>query len=55
MAAIGYAMSSEEHRPSDLVRHAHQAEGTGFTFALISDHYHPWVNRQGQNPRANAS
>ena len=50
MAAIGYAMSSEEHRPSDLVRHARQAEEAGFTFALISDHYHPWVDRQGQNP-----
>jgi G6PDH family F420-dependent oxidoreductase len=50
MATIGYAMSSEEHRPSDLVRHARQAEEAGFTFALISDHYHPWVDRQGQNP-----
>src|SRR5207248_1103414 len=22
----------------------------GFTFALISDHYHPWVDAQGQSP-----
>ena len=47
---LGYAMSSEEHRPNDLVRHARQAEEAGFTFALISDHYHPWVDRQGQSP-----
>ena len=47
---LGYAMSSEEHRPNDLVRHARQAEEAGFTFALISDHYHPWVERQGQSP-----
>jgi G6PDH family F420-dependent oxidoreductase len=47
---IGYALSSEEHSPNDLVRDARCAEETGFTFALISDHYHPWVGRQGQSP-----
>ena len=47
---IGYAMSSEEHLPNDLVRHARRAEESGFTFALISDHFHPWVDRQGQSP-----
>lgn len=50
MAEIGYAMSSEEHHPTDLVRQAQQAEAAGFTFALISDHYHPWVDQQGHNP-----
>jgi coenzyme F420-dependent glucose-6-phosphate dehydrogenase len=43
-------MSSEEHLPNDLVRHARRAEETGFTFALISDHFHPWVDAQGQSP-----
>jgi G6PDH family F420-dependent oxidoreductase len=47
---IGYALSSEEFRPNDLVRQARMAEERGFTFALISDHYHPWVDRQGQSP-----
>lgn len=47
---IGYAMSSEEHLPNDLVRHARMAEETGFTFALISDHFHPWIDDQGQSP-----
>lgn len=47
---IGYALSSEEHTPNDLVRNARMAEDAGFTFALISDHYHPWVDRQGHSP-----
>jgi coenzyme F420-dependent glucose-6-phosphate dehydrogenase len=47
---LGYALSSEEHGPNDLVRNARRAEETDFTFALISDHYHPWVDAQGQSP-----
>ena len=47
---IGYALSSEEHRPLDLVRHAQRAENAGFPFALVSDHFHPWIDRQGQSP-----
>lgn len=50
MAEIGYALSSEEHSPNDLVRYARMAEETGFTFAMISDHYHPWIDRQGHSP-----
>ena len=47
---IGYALSSEEHAPNDLVRYARRAEEVGFTFALISDHFHPWIDRQGHSP-----
>ena len=47
---LGYALSSEEWGPSELVELAEQAERTGFSFALISDHYHPWVERQGNSP-----
>jgi coenzyme F420-dependent glucose-6-phosphate dehydrogenase len=47
---IGYALSSEEHRPADLVEYARRAEEAGFEFAAISDHFHPWVDRQGQSP-----
>ncbi|HMQ55654.1 MAG TPA: TIGR03557 family F420-dependent LLM class oxidoreductase [Anaerolineae bacterium] len=50
MIEIGYALSSEEHHPRDLVQAARQAEEAGFTFALISDHYHPWVEQQGHSP-----
>jgi coenzyme F420-dependent glucose-6-phosphate dehydrogenase len=49
MTEFGYALSSEEHPPNDLVRYAARAEETGFSFALISDHYHPWIDRQGQS------
>jgi G6PDH family F420-dependent oxidoreductase len=47
---LGYTLSSEEHAPSDLVRFARRAEEVGFTFSLISDHIHPWIDRQGQSP-----
>jgi G6PDH family F420-dependent oxidoreductase len=49
---IGYALSSEEHGPLDLVRFARGAEEAGFAFAGISDHYHPWTQEQGQSPFA---
>jgi coenzyme F420-dependent glucose-6-phosphate dehydrogenase len=38
MTHIGYALSSEEHTPNDLVRNARMAEEAGFEYALISDH-----------------
>src|SRR5919197_2684858 len=50
MVEIGYALSCEEHRPGDLVRFAAAAEAVGFPFALISDHFHPWTDAQGQSP-----
>jgi G6PDH family F420-dependent oxidoreductase len=50
MAQFGYSLSSEEHLPNDLVRYAQRAEEVGFTFAGISDHFHPWVDKQGQSP-----
>jgi coenzyme F420-dependent glucose-6-phosphate dehydrogenase len=50
MVKIGYALSSEEHGPQDLVRYARRAEETGFEFALISDHFHPWIDKQGHSP-----
>src|SRR5688500_12873183 len=50
VVSIGYAFSSEEHRPNDMVQHAQLAEQAGFTYALISDHFHPWVDAQGQGP-----
>ncbi len=47
---FGYALSSEEHPTADLIRNAAAAEEAGFEFALISDHYHPWVDAQGYSP-----
>jgi coenzyme F420-dependent glucose-6-phosphate dehydrogenase len=50
MLEIGYTLSSEEFGPNDLVGLAAGAEEAGFTFALISDHFHPWIQRQGHSP-----
>jgi G6PDH family F420-dependent oxidoreductase len=47
---LGYTLSSEEHPPSRLVEIARLAEEAGFGFAVVSDHYHPWIDRQGQSP-----
>jgi G6PDH family F420-dependent oxidoreductase len=47
MPELGFALSSEDHAPADLVDQAALAERTGFTFCLISDHYHPWIAKQG--------
>lgn len=44
---IGYALSSEEHRPLDLVRSAKRAEEAGFSFAVISDHDPVYVHQVG--------
>jgi len=47
---LGYKLSSEEFGPVQLVEQAARAEAAGFEFALISDHFHPWTDRQGQSP-----
>jgi coenzyme F420-dependent glucose-6-phosphate dehydrogenase len=50
MVQIGYTLSSEEHPPGDLLLYGRIAEETGFDFLTISDHFHPWISRQGQSP-----
>jgi coenzyme F420-dependent glucose-6-phosphate dehydrogenase len=49
-AEIGYKLCSEENSAQALVNHARRAEEAGFTFAAISDHYHPWTRKQGHSP-----
>ena len=49
MFEIGYKLCSEEQSPQELIECAVQAEEVGFDFAMISDHYHPWVEKQGQS------
>jgi G6PDH family F420-dependent oxidoreductase len=46
---IGVFLSSEEHGPAKLVAHAQLAEGAGFRSVFISDHFHPWIDRQGES------
>jgi G6PDH family F420-dependent oxidoreductase len=50
MTELGYALSTEEHEPDALIEYAGRAEAVGFDFASISDHYHPWISRQGNAP-----
>src|SRR3954453_5306016 len=49
MASIGYSLSSEEHRPDELIAFARRAEDTGFEYAMISDHFPPWIDSQGNS------
>jgi G6PDH family F420-dependent oxidoreductase len=47
---IGYFLSSEEYGPAELLRQARLAEEAGFEDLWISDHFHPWVDAQGESP-----
>lgn len=47
---LGYKLSAEEFGARELVDYAVQAEEAGFGFALMSDHFHPWVDAQGESP-----
>lgn len=46
---IGYFLASEEYSPAELLAQARGAERAGFEALWISDHYHPWVDAQGQS------
>jgi G6PDH family F420-dependent oxidoreductase len=50
MTRFGYFLSTEEHGPWDLVEQARGAEYAGFEGLWISDHYHPWLDAQGESP-----
>jgi G6PDH family F420-dependent oxidoreductase len=45
-------MMCEQAGPKELVRDVQLAEQAGFEFAVISDHYFPWVNAMGHSPYA---
>lgn len=50
MTQFGIFLSSEEHGPRALVERAQAAERAGFEKVTISDHFHPWMDSQGQSP-----
>ena len=52
MTLIGYTMMCEQAGPKQLVRDVVLAEQAGFDFAVISDHYFPWLDSQGHSPYA---
>jgi G6PDH family F420-dependent oxidoreductase len=43
---------TELHGPRQLVEQAVAAEAAGFDFAAMSDHFHPWLEAQGNSPYA---
>ena len=52
MPAFGYTMMTEQRSPHQLVREAQLAEAADFDFAVMSDHFHPWLEAQGNSPFA---
>jgi G6PDH family F420-dependent oxidoreductase len=52
VTVIGYTLMCEQTGPKELVQHARTAEESGFDFAVISDHYSPWVEAMGHSPYA---
>lgn len=50
MTTLGLFISAEEHSGRTLVDQARQGEEAGFEEVLVSDHYHPWNEAQGQSP-----
>ena len=50
MATFGCFLSSEEHGPRALVEQAQMAERAGFEKVSVSDHFHPWMDSQGESP-----
>ena len=50
MTELGAFLASEEHGPRALVEQAQMAERAGMAAVFISDHFHPWVDAQGESP-----
>jgi G6PDH family F420-dependent oxidoreductase len=48
----GYTMMCEQTGPRALVDDVVAAEQAGFDFAVISDHYFPWLDEMGHSPYA---
>lgn len=52
MVSFGYTAMCEQRSPKELVEDIIRAEEVGFDFALVTDHFHPWVEAQGHSPYA---
>jgi G6PDH family F420-dependent oxidoreductase len=50
MVEWGYTMMGEQAAPRQLVEDVVAAERAGFDFAVISDHYSPWLDEMGHSP-----
>jgi G6PDH family F420-dependent oxidoreductase len=52
VTTFGYTLLCEQAGPTQLVDDAVRAEQVGFDFAVVSDHYYPWLREQGHSPYA---
>lgn len=52
MTQYGYTLMTEQAGPVQLVRDAQAAEGAGFDFEVMSDHFSPWLDSQGHASNA---
>ncbi len=46
MTKFAYFCGHEQFQPEELVEHAVLAEQAGFDMAVVSEHFHPWVDDQ---------
>jgi len=44
MTLFAYFCGHEQWHPEQLVQHARLAEQAGFDMAVVSEHFHPWVD-----------
>jgi coenzyme F420-dependent glucose-6-phosphate dehydrogenase len=49
MTKFGYGISAEQVKPYVAVNIARMADEMNFEYIMISDHFHPWIEAQGQS------
>src|SRR5215207_3914690 len=49
MTRFGYHASHEQHAPAALLEYVRAAESAGFEGVLAADHFHPWLEKNGQS------
>ena len=50
MPQYGFTVMAEQSTPRQMIDGAVGAERAGFDFLMVSDHFHPWLESQGQSP-----
>jgi G6PDH family F420-dependent oxidoreductase len=50
MTTFGFFLSGEELGPTEIVKVGQQAAAAGFDRAWVSDHFHPWLEAEGESP-----
>ncbi len=49
MVKFGYSLSTEQLNVKEILDLVVNVENNGFDFAMLSDHFHPWIEKQGQS------